>query len=125
MPLRLLNKTKKNENLTNQAARDRGLEVKNSLRWKMALIFVIVNIIGLELAAPGLGLMSNITEQISKNSGLANELIESFDKFVRYLEGGKADFFVFAGKSSKLMIAGVIAWFLHYVFCNKDLFSNE
>lgn len=117
-------KAKVVQNATNQQARKFWETKKDSLRWRIALFFVMINIVGLELVAPGYSITTTISSEIIKNSSFLNEIIVKFHDINKNFGLIDIDVVKSAGKSTKILIIFIVALICSYFIRNKDPFSN-
>jgi hypothetical protein len=120
----LLKRNKKISNATNQQARKFWQNKKDSLRWKMALLFVVINIIGLDLSAPGYSITTIISSEIINNSSFLPEIIQKFHEINQRFGLIDINFVKVAGKSTKILVILIMALICYYFIRNKDPFSN-
>ncbi|MEA2096737.1 MAG: hypothetical protein U9P73_08625 [Candidatus Cloacimonadota bacterium] len=120
----LFNRKKETLNETNQQARKFWENKKDSLRWKVALFFVVLNIVGLEFSAPGNSITTTISSEILNNSSFLPEIIQKINVINQHFGFVDINFVKVAGKSTKILIILIMALICYYFIRNKDPFSN-
>ena len=120
----LKSKNKQKVPESNQAAQVVWVKKKITLRWKMAILFVFINIVGLEFSAPGYSITTLFAENILSHSSFLPEIINVFQKLNSQFAFIDVTYQSFFGKSAKLLVLFMFASFCYYFICHKDPFNN-
>jgi hypothetical protein len=109
---------------TNQATREIWEKKKQKLRWKMALFFVGITIVGFEISASGFSFTTAFVNELFQHSIYLQDILKYFDSINDKYNFIDTSLVKVLGKSSKILVVFVFAYGWYYFLFNKDPFSN-
>ena len=119
-----MKKEKRIENLTNREVRAFWETKKSKMRWKMSLFFAIIAVVGLEIATIEYSLSTIIIENVISKVSIIHEVTSNLEIINKKFLFFDTDIIPLLKKSTKLLIAVMLASFWYYFLINKDPLCN-